>query len=254
MRSKTLLIGAAGVVIGVLLSAAVVFAGNLNPPAGPTDPTSQMYTLEQIYTRLTGGGNAVKMTSFTEPSSGPTGGTMHTLDDIYALAWPARVPKTGQTTSYATGDDGDLERGVAWPNPRFTDNGDGTVTDNMTGLIWLKKAACIGETRYAMAMSFVAALANGQCGLTDGSSAGDWRLPNLREMHSLIDYEHHYPALPDGHPFTDLAEFQNYFTTTTINTPQYLGYVWYVGVGLGDINGASKLQNNAMTWPVRGGQ
>jgi hypothetical protein len=34
---------------------------------------------------------------------------------------PSQVPKTGQTTSYATGDDGDLEKGVAWPNPRFTD-------------------------------------------------------------------------------------------------------------------------------------
>ena len=56
-----------------------------------------MYTLEQIYTRLSGGGNATKMTAFTEPSSGPGTGTMHTLDELYALAWPARVPKTGQT-------------------------------------------------------------------------------------------------------------------------------------------------------------
>ena len=58
--------------------------------------------------------------------------------------YPAPVHKTGQTTSYATGDDGDLEKGVAWPNPRFTDNSDGTVTDNLTGLIWLKNANCFG--------------------------------------------------------------------------------------------------------------
>ena len=56
--------------------------------------------------------------------------------------YPAMVPKTGQTTGYATGDDGALQKGVAWPNPRFTDNGDGTVTDNLTGLIWLKNANC----------------------------------------------------------------------------------------------------------------
>ncbi len=43
------------------------------------------------------------------------------------------VVKTGQTTSYRTGDDGDLEKGVAWPDTRFTDNGNGTVTDNLTG-------------------------------------------------------------------------------------------------------------------------
>ena len=57
---------------------------------------------------------------------------------------PAPVPKTGQTVSYATGDDGDLQKGVAWPDPRFTDNSDGTVTDNLTGLIWLKNANCFG--------------------------------------------------------------------------------------------------------------
>ena len=58
--------------------------------------------------------------------------------------YPAPVPKTGQTTSYTTGDDGDLEMGVPWPSPRFTDKGDGTVTDNLTGLIWLKDANCFG--------------------------------------------------------------------------------------------------------------
>ena len=46
------------------------------------------------------------------------------------------LQKTGQTTSYATGDDGDLEQGIAWSLPRFTNNGDGTITDNLTGLMW----------------------------------------------------------------------------------------------------------------------
>ena len=45
---------------------------------------------------------------------------------------PAPVEKTGQTTSYGIGDDGDLEKGIPWPNPRFTDNLNGTVTDNLT--------------------------------------------------------------------------------------------------------------------------
>ncbi len=54
------------------------------------------------------------------------------------------VLKTGQTTTFATGDDGDYQAGVPVPNPRFTDNGDGTVTDNLTGLTWLKNASCLG--------------------------------------------------------------------------------------------------------------
>jgi hypothetical protein len=42
-----------------------------------------------------------------------------------SIVWaqPAPVAKTGQTTSYATGDDGDYEKGVASPSPRFTDRG-----------------------------------------------------------------------------------------------------------------------------------
>ena len=56
----------------------------------------------------------------------------------------APVPKTGQTTSYGTRDDGALEKGVAWPTPRFTDNNNGTITDNLTKLIWMKNAQAFG--------------------------------------------------------------------------------------------------------------
>ena len=86
---------------------------------------------------------------------------------------PAPVEQTGQTTSYATGDDGDHEKGVEWQNPRFTDNGDGTVTDNLTGLIWLKDANCFGTRTWNNALSDSNGLASGSCGLTDGSNAGD---------------------------------------------------------------------------------
>lgn len=47
-----------------------------------------------------------------------------------------RFPSTGQSTSYGTGSDGNLQHGA----PRsFTDNGDGTITDHVTGLMWEKK-------------------------------------------------------------------------------------------------------------------
>ena len=60
---------------------------------------------------------------------------------------PARVWQTGVTTSYYGGDDGSVQAGVAWPSPRFTDNLDATVTDELTGLMWLKDANCI-KTQY----------------------------------------------------------------------------------------------------------
>ena len=64
------------------------------------------------------------------------------------------IPKTGQFLCYdnegnvidcaGTGQDGDLQMGRASPDPRFTDNGDGTVTDNLTGLIWLQEIDLLG--------------------------------------------------------------------------------------------------------------
>lgn len=56
---------------------------------------------------------------------------------LCAIASTVQLPKTGQITSCAAGDDGDLERGVPWPDPRFTVSGD-CVIDNLTGLMWTK--------------------------------------------------------------------------------------------------------------------
>jgi len=61
-----------------------------------------------------------------------------------ATSDPAAVSETGQTASYYSGDDGEIQAGVAWPSPRFTDHGD-TVTDELTGLIWLKDTNCYGN-------------------------------------------------------------------------------------------------------------
>jgi hypothetical protein len=61
-----------------------------------------------------------------------------------AFASTVQLPATGQTSSYGTNDDGALQNGVTWPSPRFRDNCNGTVTDNLTGLIWLKNANCFG--------------------------------------------------------------------------------------------------------------
>ncbi len=143
------------------------------------------------------------------------------------------VPQTGQTECWdedgkvidceGTGQDGDLQRGLPWPNPRFTDNDDGTVTDNLTQLIWLKNANCFGKRTWSEALNDCNTLADGDCGLTDGSVAGDWRLPNVRELNSLIHYGVYYPALPDtagtgqwseNNPFTGV-QVLDYWSGTT---------------------------------------
>lgn len=161
----------------------------------------------------------------------------------------ALVPKTGQTTSYATGDDGDLERGLAWPNPRFTDNSNGTATDNLTGLIWLKNANCFGMRNWTTALSDANTLNSGECSLSDGSLEGDWRLPHMQELHSLIDYGRYNPALPSGHPFTG-SQLHNYWTSTTFE--DFSADAWYVNLSHGYVHRDPKT-GTRYVWPVRGG-
>ena len=129
----------------------------------------------------------------------------------------APVAKTGQTISYAVGDDGDLQKGVPLPIPRFTDQKNGAVTDNLTGLIWLRQMDCIGQETWYSALESCNTLAAGQCGLTDGSIQGDWRLPNIKEFTSLVDYSKVDPVLSSGHPFQGNVNFGTWWwwTSTT---------------------------------------
>ncbi len=69
---------------------------------------------------------------------------------------------------------------------RYSDCGNGTVTDTVTGLIWLKQANCLPAAVWADANAAAAGLKDGDCGLTDGSSAGDWRLPSGTEWSQTL--------------------------------------------------------------------
>lgn len=169
------------------------------------------------------------------------------------------VPETGQTFSYAAGDDGALQRGTKWPKPRFTDNGDGTVTDNMTGLIWLKDGCFLSGT-WSQALTYCGNLADGDCGLTDGSVAGDWRLPNIRELVSLVNYGYVFPALSntagtgqwtDGDPFTGMPPEVDYYWSSTTDTYSAI-LAWGVNIGVGFVVARDK-SSTRYVWPVRGG-
>ena len=79
--------------------------------------------------------------------------------------------------------------------PRFTDLGNGTIRDNMTGLIWLKNANCFRWKSWDKAMDIAADLVSGQCGLEDGSIAGDWRLPSVWEWEDFFVKKYRNPAI-----------------------------------------------------------
>jgi len=187
------------------------------------------------------------------------------LLSLPALAWAAGVTapvtKTGQTTQYAVGDDGNYSatKGAAWPIPRFTNNNDGTVTDNLTGLIWLENTLCWGGKIWAEALPSVATLKNGMCGLSDGSALGEWRLPSINELRSLIASQYFAPALANtagtgqrtsNDPFYNI-QFVGYFSSTT--RLDDTARAWCVDLNNGAEGGCSKALSYGV-WPVRGGQ
>ncbi|MCB0155913.1 MAG: DUF1566 domain-containing protein, partial [Anaerolineae bacterium] len=139
----------------------------------------------------------------------------------------------------------------AWRGERFTDNGNGTVRDNMTGLIWLKNANCYDRRTWETALLLASILADGSCGLSDGSASGNWRLPNLNELHSLIDLSQSAPAMPAGHSFIDVQT--GVYWSSTTSTPNRRNIAWNVYLYTGGVYDGYKTFTNYV-WPVRGGQ
>jgi Protein of unknown function (DUF1566) len=192
-----------------------------------------------------------------------------------AVAKNAFVEVTGQTQCWdtsvnpqpidcsGTGEDGDIQAGVPFPTPRFKDNKDGTVTDNLTGLIWLQQANCFGAVTWGQALAAANALANGSCGLTDRSVAGNWRLPNVKELHSLIDFGFFDPALSnaagtgqwmEGNVFSGVQSplYGPYYWSSTVRGVSYqLGATFLVSLFDGAI-GANLVGFTHFVWPVRG--
>jgi hypothetical protein len=146
--------------------------------------------------------------------------------------------------------------------PRFTNRGNGTVWDNLTGLIWLRDASCDalgqnGAGTWQQALDAANALASGQCGLTDGSRLGEWRLPNIKELYSLFDLAFFEPALSnatgtarwmDGDAFVGVQPVTSYWSSTTV--AQSPAYAWYIWPGTASILATGKGER-LFVWPVR---
>ncbi len=154
------------------------------------------------------------------------GSTNHARLTPYPMAaWSeAGLPDTGQVTSTTTtfGEDSDYTTAPETRPQSFTDNGDGTITDNVTGLMWQKVDA--GE------MTWENAINNASAQTTGGYS--DWRLPNPQEIFSIFNHENNNPALNTtwfpSHP-SGAAEYwwtRDAFGNSTTN-------VWCVNSGGG---------------------
>jgi len=127
------------------------------------------------------------------------------------------LPRTGQTKCWdtagveipcaGTGQDGDIQAGVAWPDPRFTDHGNGTVTDNLTGLMWTKDANLPkGYMNWYNAVDF--------CNNLNLGGYSDWHLPNVNELESLINADEKNSTWLNAQGFANVQDYY-YWTSTS---------------------------------------
>jgi len=179
--------------------------------------------------------------------------------------------KTGQTTCYdtggsvipcaGTGQDGELQKGALFS---YTDNGNGTITDTVTGLMWEKLcdqdppgATCASDhdvdTTYTWTNAFTK-VAN----LNTANFAGynDWRLPNRRELESLVNAENYNPAVntafdtscsaPCALTACSCTQSTNPLTRywSSTGTSSGGGNAWYVGFYDGDLGSDGTAASN----------
>ncbi|MGY5449949.1 Lcl C-terminal domain-containing protein [Agarivorans sp. MS3-6] len=153
---------------------------------------------------------------------------------------------SGHIKAYASGQMGNYVRAVRGDRygvNQFVNNDDGTITDIATGLMWAQQDSGYG-------MNWQEALAYA----TDSTLASytDWRVPNIKELHSIVDYTHSPSAQNEvdlgpaiDTDFFDITELRDdetvydkdygYFWSST---SAYLGsdsqeyyYAWYVAFG-----------------------
>jgi hypothetical protein len=115
--------------------------------------------------------------------------------------------------------------------------------------MWLRNAKCLGEMSWSQGLSACNSLSSGSCGLNDGSVAGDWRMPNRKELLSLIDHSLYDPSLPQGHLFTNVRS--GYFWSST-SVAEDTDEAWLVTSYSGVVVPATKTLDFYNVWPVRG--
>ncbi|MBI5047637.1 MAG: DUF1566 domain-containing protein, partial [Deltaproteobacteria bacterium] len=188
----------------------------------------------------------VGSTTITATSGSISGSTTLTIN-------PINLSKTGQTICYdaagaviactSTGQDGELQKGAAWPSPRFTVDSTGLcITDNLTGLMWVQAPDSITRT-WATALTYANNLTI--CGYSD------WRLPNRKELRSLINYaQANTAAWLNTQGFSNVQADYYWSSTTYASSTTF---AWYVNMWNGNVFGGLKT-NAFYAWPVRAGQ
>jgi len=295
MRTRKLLF-VAGIVsalaVGMFAGRQLAKMGSTDSPGAPTDAASESYTLEDLWRRLHDGTPGSKSV-FDEPGSGPASGTMYTLNDIMIKA-PA-ISGSGATTGDVldgkefwglTSGQWGKQTGTATPciscsgtmvGTRWCSNGDGTVTDMTTGLVWLQKADWGGTRPWRKLVDDPSYCASGEgyicyddaharagrlkagatdANLSNGSGAGEWRLPTKDELHEITEGTDPVSAT-SMQAFTGVKPFTTYdgdgfywSSNTHDGTGGLIAMAWCVDMTYGIADYQHK-NNEYYVWPVR---
>ena len=133
---------------------------------------------------------------------------------------------------------------------RFTDNGDGTVTDNKSGLVWVKNPHTDLPDQFKDRMTLKEAIQ--ACKKLKFAGKNDWRLPTVEELRELVDYTRgvgNEPAI-DTKVFPD-TKTSWYLTSTPVVWST--DTVWYVGFLYGSVL-CDYEDNDYYVRPVRSSQ
>ncbi len=177
----------------------------------------------------------------------------------------SRTWKTGQVKCYNTsgteincadtgqGQDGDIKEGVDWPIPRFVNNADGTITDKLTGLSWSQNAKSpgTGQCIPGVTKSWQDALKHLNCLNTNKHLGyGDWRLPNRKELLSLLNYGESTTAMWLNKIGFSEVQTSDYWSSTSNTADTTLA--WIINLSSQKVS-VGKKTTKYYIWPVRGG-
>jgi hypothetical protein len=137
------------------------------------------------------------------------------------------------------------------PLSRWCDNGNGTVRDMATGLIWLKDAGWFLAPVWGTAQFRAAGVYSGEpTSLTDGSEQGAWRLPTKSELVALTTGTE-YIRSSAMYKFTNVQAFVYYSSSRALSGTDL--NAWTVNMSDGYVNFGSE-EGAGYVWPVRSGQ
>lgn len=240
----------------------MISALNFKIGGGGECPDASVQNSDASYATTVASGNLLTLPDITITDSDGTPNTWPAVHNFTCTPIPvgATLMKTGQTTSYRTGDDGDLEAGratsfttLASNNPfgntnRFTDELGGTTYTNNIVIDWstYDGDTVLGISRVAIATgnTWNQAIDN-SLSYSVGSFTSGWRLPNMKEIFNLLNYANSEANLLNYSPLNLSSTGRIYWSANTLSSATTSAYTFN---NVGNTATMTKVTSTNMTY------